>query len=340
MIPVYNVERYLEQCIGSVLDQVFDDYEIILVNDGSTDCSLSICESYVEKNPSRFKLVSQENSGLLKARRRGFKETSGQYVLSLDSDDMLRNDALLKINKKIEETSADLICFEGSRKSDFSSFWVPPLSDNELYFSEDQKDTVLRIFCRSHKLKTIWSKAVKRDCLHIEDSYECYESIQYGEDLLQCSQIMDSIKTMAYIPETLYYYRLNMGSLSNKHYRGRFEECHTVREVNLRYAEKWAKEYNDDKLVPGVLGGYLRDIYVLFSQAVYHQSYNECKPIFSELQKSSLIERALEFKPKELAVRIDCYTLAALLKFNSQYLAYIMGNCVQMARNIKAANAS
>ena len=93
IVPVYNVEEYLEECLESIRQQTFTDIEVILVNDGSTDGSREICEQYCEKD-SRFRLINQENQGQSVARNRGVKESVGQYIMFVDSDDVINTSVL------------------------------------------------------------------------------------------------------------------------------------------------------------------------------------------------------------------------------------------------------
>lgn len=88
IIPVYNVERYLPMCLESVVQQGLEDYEAILVDDGSTDGSSKICDEYAARYP-QFRVIHQENQGLALARNRGISEARGEYILFLDSDDFL-----------------------------------------------------------------------------------------------------------------------------------------------------------------------------------------------------------------------------------------------------------
>ena len=101
IIPVYNVEKYLERCVDSALNQTYENLEIILVNDGSTDNSLQICEKYQTEN--RVKIFSEENRGLPTARNLGVKKSSGDYIFFLDSDDWLDKDLIEKLVKSNSE---------------------------------------------------------------------------------------------------------------------------------------------------------------------------------------------------------------------------------------------
>lgn len=112
IIPVYNVEHYLKDCLDSVLDQTYEDWEAICVDDGSTDNSRSILEEYVRKD-SRFKTIFQENSGTAAARNAGLEAAVGDYIFFLDSDDWLELNALEILSQNIN--GEDVVCFSGRR---------------------------------------------------------------------------------------------------------------------------------------------------------------------------------------------------------------------------------
>ena len=112
IIPVYNVERYLKDCLDSVLNQTFADWEAVCVNDGSADGSAAILEAYSAKD-NRFRIITQPNGGLSAARNAGMKEAKGDYILFLDSDDWLESDALETLARNLD--GEDMLCFSGRR---------------------------------------------------------------------------------------------------------------------------------------------------------------------------------------------------------------------------------
>lgn len=112
IIPVYNVEAYLRQCLDSVLNQTFPDWEAVCINDGSTDNSAAILEEYASKD-SRFQVVTQPNGGLSAARNTGLDAAKGEYLLFLDSDDWLEPEALETIASSLN--GEDMLCFSGRR---------------------------------------------------------------------------------------------------------------------------------------------------------------------------------------------------------------------------------
>ena len=124
IIPVYNVEQFIGECLDSVCTQSFADWEAICVNDGSTDCSLSLLQEFASRD-SRIHVVSQSNAGLSAARNTGLRAANGEYVLFLDSDDKLsNNDALQHLVDSIEG-DYDMICFSGRRFLDGTNKYLP-----------------------------------------------------------------------------------------------------------------------------------------------------------------------------------------------------------------------
>lgn len=107
IVPVYNVENHLTRCIDSILNQSFEKFELILVNDGSNDDSLNICKKYLNID-ERIKLVSQSNKGLSAARNTGLKYASGNYICFIDSDDFVEKDYLFLLLSNIEKFNSDI----------------------------------------------------------------------------------------------------------------------------------------------------------------------------------------------------------------------------------------
>ena len=111
VIPVYNAEKYLHECIESVLKQDYDNYEIVLVDDGSTDKSAKICDDYAARY-ERITVVHKKHAGLAKVRLTGVEVAKGQYIVSLDSDDVLFDGLLSHINKIIKKWEPEIICYD------------------------------------------------------------------------------------------------------------------------------------------------------------------------------------------------------------------------------------
>ena len=108
IVPIYKIEKYLRRCIESVLSQTFGDYELILVDDGSPDNGPIICDEYAKKD-GRIKVIHKENGGLVSARQAGIKEAVGDYVVNLDGDDAIYDDALESAYQIIHDMHPDIV---------------------------------------------------------------------------------------------------------------------------------------------------------------------------------------------------------------------------------------
>ena len=125
IIPMYNAEKYIARCLESVINQSFNDIEIIIVNDGSTDKSLEICRKYAEVD-ERIVILNKENNGVSVARNQGMNVATGEYVMFVDSDDWIDESMCQDLYKRISECNAD-ICFcnnikEYGNKSEYIDF--------------------------------------------------------------------------------------------------------------------------------------------------------------------------------------------------------------------------
>lgn len=113
IVPVYNVEKYLDKCLSSIVNQTYKEYEVIIVNDGSTDDSQKIIDKYVKNNHNFYSFIT-ENRGLSCARNYGLDYVKGDYILFLDSDDYLNNKLLEELNNKLSKNSVDILRFNCS----------------------------------------------------------------------------------------------------------------------------------------------------------------------------------------------------------------------------------
>ena len=219
IVPVYKVEKYLSNCIESVLSQTFSDFELILVDDGSPDGCPQICDSYKEKD-ERIKVVHKPNGGLASARRAGIKVAEGDYVFNLDSDDLIENDTLECAYKKIRDTNCEIVSFSYRWVKNGQTVGITNDGlDEGLY---DKSDIEKYIYPRilmdknmEHVSYYLSGKAVKRDLL-TPHQLNVNEKISLGEDL--CCVIPCYLHTQSvYISKkTAYLYTVRDDSLSKE----------------------------------------------------------------------------------------------------------------------------
>lgn len=208
IIPVYNVEKYLDECVHSVLKQDYQDYEIILVNDGSTDNSGKKCDVYAEEY-SQIKVVHKENGGLSDARNFGIKEASGDYLIFLDSDDFWQGkNRLSEISSIIENQNEPDIIFYGMTpffygQADIKLNTFPVFSQTQLT-NDFQKD--FGFLTRNFIYKaTGCDKIIKRKIIINNQLF--FPKGRLHEDVAWCYDIIQYINTYSIYPQSFYCYR-------------------------------------------------------------------------------------------------------------------------------------
>lgn len=210
IVPVYNTERYVSECLDSVLGQTFQDFELVVVNDGSTDGSPAICQRLATEHPDKVRYVSQSNRGLLATRCRGVREASGDYVVTLDSDDALRIDALERIAESLAVFRTDVVCYSYSRHADFPGCedWV----FGDLVEGPVDLELIKRTVCSTTLFNSIWGKAIKRELFQRACSGLENLRLTMAEDLLQLLGLINMEASFSVLKQPLYFYRPNEDS--------------------------------------------------------------------------------------------------------------------------------
>ena len=201
IVPIYNTERYLCKCLESIRTQTYSDIEVIMVDDGSTDGSKNVANSYAERD-NRFRLFSQENAGVSAARNHGLDVAGGEYILFIDSDDWLEPQMIEKLVDQMIEYHVDISCCQYDRCSCFSGeateAWNRDVAmQNFLVHKQINGSLVNKLF----KRKLI--KGKRRE-----------ESIKYGEDALFLWKNLFDVSSIAVSPDVLYHVTLHDDSAS------------------------------------------------------------------------------------------------------------------------------
>lgn len=239
VIPVYNTQNYLNECIDSVLNQSFKDFEIICINDGSTDNSLSILSDY-EVSDERIKVISQQNRGLGASRNEGLKLAQGEYVLFLDSDDYLTPDALEKLYNQAYANDLDLILFKianfnyktlkESHSDYFDMKFLKEIVNEDIFNWMIVKDCIFDISV------TATSKLFKRSLI---SNIEFPEDLLF-EDNLFFTKVIFNAKHVYFLDEYLYYRRIRPDSITNS-YHSKFSDCIIIYDEIIEYMKSIGK---------------------------------------------------------------------------------------------------
>lgn len=244
LVPVYNVEKYLIESIESVLRQTSQEFELILVDDGSTDSSGRICDDFAKRFPSAIKVIHQINRGQLISRCRAIQEAIGDYCLFLDADDMLANEAFEILNSKLEQYHyPDLLlysfCYE---YEDGTIKHSAKLFEKEKDYSGEEKHFLYEAFFSSTLLNSVCMKLVKnsvlKQCIFEEEKYS---TLRCAEDRLQSMEIISKAKSIVYSNRELYHYRMTQGSTTRDYSPEAINRFNSVSlyEKTIDYMKKW-----------------------------------------------------------------------------------------------------
>ncbi|MEO2075949.1 MAG: glycosyltransferase [Bacillus sp. (in: firmicutes)] len=223
IVPVFNVEEFLIHCIDSLVNQTLKDIEIILVNDGSTDYSLSICQEY-EKQDSRVRVVNKENGGLSSARNAGLDIASGKYIAFCDSDDYVDLTMYEKLYHETLKREVDLIAcgiFLNDYEKQKISLVTLPYPSNWVNNKDDFVNHIFKkYFIDPTHILTVWNLLFKRELIEKNNLRFAGEPIEDYAFILQYSIYTNSF---IFLNKPLYYYRVVSNSLSRKHNPHLFE---------------------------------------------------------------------------------------------------------------------
>lgn len=285
IIPVFNVEEYLEECLESIINQSFSDYEVILVDDGSTDKSKSIINTY-EKRFNNIKILSQNNKGVSEARNLALKHAAGEYVLYVDSDDFLKSNMLDVMVNKAEKSKADIIIcnytfYYGDDNENNRVFNYNTLED-KLYSSNAVIDMMLNFKIQGQ----LWNKLFKISLL-LENNFE-FESGRYIQDIFPVFKVINKSKKIGFVNEALYYYRQR--------------ETSTVYKRNSKLVEDYYHAMNS--IIEYIIENNLQvnsNSFKMFrasvlSYFIHHYTNADFNNIYKEFKKSKYISLDIKIK--------------------------------------------
>lgn len=239
VIPVYNAEEFLFDSVESVRVQSWENLELILVDDGSTDQSGSICDSLAQKD-SRIRVLHLKNGGVSRARNRGVAEAEGEYITFLDADDRMKPETISTLCGLLEKHGADIaVC--GHEECISEGRRIPKFGTEETHVWSGKE--IMREFLTNNRIGwNVWGKMFRRECIR---GCEFPLDITIGEDMYFVFQACREAKTLCLYDHCLYEYRIRDGSaMKQKLTEKNFEVLDLIQSV---YDEtvKWGEEYGE-----------------------------------------------------------------------------------------------
>ena len=209
IVPVYNAERYLKKCIDSILAQTFRDFEVLLIDDGSTDLSGSICDGYADAD-KRVRVFHKQNEGVSQARNDGIKQATGEYLAFSDSDDTVEPDWLETLRQKAEQTNADLAVCNFYTVSAFGKeARHHAFAEGKVLEGEALKTRLYQAIatCNDVGLFALWNKLFRADTIRAS-GLSFQKGMSFGEDMLFLLDVYRQAKCIAFSEKPLYNYEM------------------------------------------------------------------------------------------------------------------------------------
>lgn len=231
IVPVYNVEKYLNRCVKSILSQTYRDYEVLLIDDGSTDKSNELCNLWIQRD-NRIKVYYQQNQGLSAARNTGIKYAKGEWITFLDSDDYIEKHYLEILVHNMQMTSADISCCDYLRTDKWQIKGIDYVSNQYI----ELKGNDILVFYLENDIVSAWAKLYKR---------ELFSNIKFpvgkiNEDISTIFQIFCKAKKVTYSYSRLYFYYKNNEGITKQKFEYK----------NINLIEAWEEVVNFSKFYP------------------------------------------------------------------------------------------
>lgn len=336
IVPIYKVEKYLKRCIDSVLTQTFDDYELILVDDGSTDACPAICDEYA-KQDSRIKVIHKENGGLVSARQAGIRIAQGEYVFNLDGDDALLPEALESAQKLIRETGADMVCFGYRNYMDGQvADLVEDLVDEGLYDREGIQKHIAPKLLSDENMQHIFyfscMKAVRRELVR-KHLLNVDPVISHGEDIACMVPCYLDAETVYMSKKPVYLYTIRTDSLSSTFKVGQVAQVEAV--VSGLHKIKENKPEGFDEQIARYS---CFMCFVILASAAEGDHFGALKTLKTAIQNSLHMEEIKKARFKDITIK----SRIAIFLMKRQWFTlafYFLNLCKNIKRMRKGGNA-
>lgn len=214
IVLVYNTEQYVNKCLNSILNQTYDNLEVIVINDGSTDKSSKKINKIAQKD-KRVRVIERENKGRYLSRLEGYQEAKGKYILYIDGDDWINKDTVLKMYEAIKETKADVVRCQYQKYID-NNLITPKsvINRNVLMNVEELEPQFFDLLYKTNYCNTICKQLMKKSVM--KDINKIDFDLNYCEDLACNLKVYKNMKSILFMPDELYVYNINHSYKRNK----------------------------------------------------------------------------------------------------------------------------
>ena len=287
IIPVYNAEKYLPACLDSIIQQDFTDFEVVLVNDGSTDASAEIAGRYAAAD-KRIRLFTKQNGGPFQARIYGAERARGEYILYSDADDFFVKHAFSTLYEKSKDKTWDLIQFGSYKKYNHITrrgqprFRAFEASESEMKYKHYPK-LLCSFYDDSRLAVSVWDKVYHRSLLGNLPPSEAQSKFFWGDDLVLNLHLLQTCRRALFIDQPLYVYRMGSGGTSIFR-RDAMQDLNEIKRQQLAFLAQW--DGKDREKVLDTLHSETAAWFFLYVQ--------DCLKHLDETETETLIENILK----------------------------------------------
>lgn len=297
IIPVYNAENTIERCLESVRVQNYDNFEVIVMDDGSKDQSYEKCMKY-QIEDSRFRIFQQENAGPSAARNQCLKYAKGNWICFVDSDDTIDSNYLMKLSRVIEQNDPDAI-FIGYRRitEKITESRIPQIVDTNYY-------KIIASLSRQDMFGYTWIKILKKECV---EEINFVEGLNLFEDEIFTCQVLKKCRKIQIVEDTLYnYYVDSVEALTKKTYKDYCKKCDTV-------FEAWKELVKDATMRDDILKERAE---ILFNACKYYglEKPVKVKEFYSQLAETEFVKYRTPKRKFEQYIAEENYNMLRLEK--------------------------
>lgn len=297
IVPTYNVEEYIKQCIDSLLTQTYRNLEIICVDDGSTDNTLPILD-FLAKKDKRLHVIRQEHKGVSAARNRALEMAKGKYISFVDSDDFMQWNSYEILVEVAEKNDLDLIIFGANAIGDAPEWVYKKINTRYKYYPEGTAENV--VFEEESARPFLWLHFLKRELLETEPKLRFDEEMEMGEDQLFQFEYVPRAKSVMVIDDKLYNYRIGRNcSLMQLYEKQKLKKFNSHIQLISNVLEKWKNttfmEKYEDKLITWMIN--LTYYSIIFFPLQYQPEL--CKQVVEVINKYELKDYCIDWYERD-----------------------------------------
>ena len=297
IVPVYNAEKYIAKCIDSVIRQSFFDFELILVDDGSTDKSSSICKYYA-KTDERIRYYSKDNGGSIQARVFGVEKSIGDYFTFCDADDYYASKHAFEIiydEIKKEKCDALQYCYVKKYNHLFKKNKIKSMynANYDKFYNSEYPKLLCSHWQEATLTTNVWNKVYKKELKNNLPSHDLFQRIFWGDDLIINLYLLEQCNSILFIPDHLYIYRQFSGG-TNQFSEQTMNDLNQIKEFQLQFIEKYQGIRKED--VINVCFMEIAGWFFLFiKQSLYAVGEIRTRELFNESIELSSFKKAREY---------------------------------------------